>query len=45
MSCVLAAIDFSDVTDALLGESSRLARVMKLKLWLLHVAPDEPAFV
>lgn len=42
---VLAAVDFSDTTDAVLAEAARYARALGAKLWLVHVATSRPEFV
>ncbi|MFP4052809.1 MAG: universal stress protein [Phycisphaerae bacterium] len=39
---ILAAVDFSDVTDAVLEQAARLGRQLRARVILLHVAPDEP---
>jgi nucleotide-binding universal stress UspA family protein len=39
---ILAAVDFSDVTDAVLQQVARLGSQLRAKVILLHVAPDEP---
>ncbi len=41
MKTLLAAIDFSKTTDAILEQASSLAEALGAKLWLLHVASDE----
>lgn len=43
MGPVLAAIDFSDVTDKVLREAARLARALDTSLTIVHVAAGEPA--
>lgn len=35
---ILAPIDFSDVTDKVIGEAARLARAFEAKLCLVHIA-------
>ena len=35
---ILVPIDFSDVTEVLLGKARQLAKALNAKLWLLHVA-------
>lgn len=40
---ILAAVDFSDITDQVLSEASRLAKAMRSPLWLLHVVPVVPS--
>lgn len=41
MKTILAFIDFSDVTDAVVETSADLARAFKSKLFLVHVATPE----
>ncbi|HEX4055128.1 MAG TPA: universal stress protein [Tepidisphaeraceae bacterium] len=41
MKTILAFIDFSDVTDAVVETSANLARALKSKLVLVHVATPE----
>ena len=43
MGPVLAAIDFSDITDTVLDEAARLARALGAGLEVVHVAAGEPA--
>jgi nucleotide-binding universal stress UspA family protein len=45
MACVLACVDLSPVTDALLAQASRLAKALGVELVVLHVAEPEPDFV
>jgi nucleotide-binding universal stress UspA family protein len=45
MKTILAALDFSDVTDRVVEVASSLARVYGATLYLLHVEPPEPDFV
>ena len=45
MKTIIAAIDFSDVTDRVVEVASGLARVYGATLYLLHVEPPEPDFV
>ena len=45
MKKILVAIDFSDVTDAVLEETYRQATVSKGLVELVHVAHHEPALV
>jgi nucleotide-binding universal stress UspA family protein len=45
MSCVLACIDLSDVTDAVLSCAVRLANAIGQELVVLHVAAPDPDFV
>ena len=39
---ILAAVDFSDVTEQVLAEAVRLAKALNVPLRLLHVAVGEP---
>jgi len=41
MQNLLAAIDFSKNTNAVLEQASALAKALGSKLWILHVASDE----
>jgi nucleotide-binding universal stress UspA family protein len=45
MACVLAGVDFSDVTQRVLETAGRLARALDAELVVLHVAAPEPEFV
>lgn len=45
MQRILAAIDFSDSSPAVIAQAAQLARCFEAKLWLLHVAMPEPEFV
>jgi len=45
MKTILAALDFSDVTDRVIDVASSLTRVYGATLYLLHVEPPEPDFV
>jgi len=42
---ILAAIDFSDVTDAVVARAAQLAKALGAKVWLIHTATPEPDFV
>lgn len=42
---IVAAVDFSPLTDTVLAEASAQARSRQAHLWLLHVAMPEPDFV
>jgi len=42
---ILAPIDFSDVTGAVIDTAAELARAMDGKVWLIHAAVPEPDFV
>lgn len=41
MEQILAAVDFSKSTGAVLGQAASLARALEAKLWILHVTSDE----
>ena len=41
MKQLLAAIDFSKNTEAVLEQVAKLAKNLEAKLWILHVASDE----
>ena len=45
MKTILAAVDFSPVSDAVVEQAAALARAFGGTLWLLHVAAPEPDFV
>ena len=45
MKTILAALDFSDVTDRLVDVAAAMARAYGATLYLLHVEPPEPDFV
>ncbi|HEY5558440.1 MAG TPA: universal stress protein [Steroidobacteraceae bacterium] len=42
---ILAAVDFSPVTEEVLATLTRMAATLPTQVWLVHVAPPEPAFV
>lgn len=42
---ILAAVDFSDVTEAVLARAAELARALGAKLWIVHIANPEPEFL
>lgn len=42
---VLAAVDFSAVTQQVIAVLGRIAAVLPARVFLVHVAPPEPAFV
>ena len=42
---ILAPIDFSDVTDAVIAKTAQLAKALGAKIWLIHAAVPEPDFV
>ena len=41
MKQLLAAVDFSKNTDAVLDQAASLAKALGVKLWIVHVASDE----
>lgn len=41
MKQILAAVDFSKNTDAVLEQAAKLAVALDAKLWILHVTSDE----
>jgi nucleotide-binding universal stress UspA family protein len=41
MQKLLAAVDFSRITDAVLNQAAKLSKALNAKLWVLHVASDE----
>jgi nucleotide-binding universal stress UspA family protein len=43
MKNILAAVDFSNASSAVLDQASGLAMAFNAKLWILHVASDEIA--
>ena len=43
--CILALIDFSDVTKSVVEASTNLARAMDLEIIFLHVGEPDPDFV
>ena len=45
MKNVLAAIDFSPVSDNVVAFAAKLAKVSNTKLFILHIASPEPDFV
>lgn len=45
MKPIIALVDFSDVTAAVVRQATELARAMKCGICLLHVAPPDPEFV
>ena len=42
---ILAPIDFSDVTDAVVAKAAQLAKALDAKVWLIHAAVPEPDFI
>jgi len=45
MQSVLAAVDFSEVTGAVVAQAGRMALAFKVPVTLLHVVQPEPDFV
>ena len=45
MKTLLVPIDFSPVTDAVIGQAAQLAQAFGSALWLLYVAATDPDFV
>lgn len=45
MKTILAPIDFSDVTKAVVRSAADLAKAFQAALYLLHVAPSDPDFI
>lgn len=45
MSCVLAALDLSEVTAAVTDQAVRLAKALGCPLCLVHVSTPEPDFI
>jgi nucleotide-binding universal stress UspA family protein len=45
MKNILAAIDFSPVSHAIIDKSAEFARSFSCKLWIIHVAAPDPDFV
>ena len=41
MQKLLAAVDFSRITDTILNQAATLAKALDARLWVLHVASDE----
>jgi nucleotide-binding universal stress UspA family protein len=41
MQKLLAAVDFSKITDAILDQAATLAKTLNTKLWILHVTSNE----
>lgn len=41
MNPLLAAVDFSKITDAVLEQAAQLATALGVKLWIVHVTSDE----
>ncbi len=42
---ILAAVDFSPVTEQVLETLVRMAAALPTQVWLVHVVPPDPAFV
>lgn len=42
---ILAAIDFSDVSEVVIEKAAEIVRSFSSKLWLIHVAAPDPDFV
>ena len=45
MKNILASIDFSDVTGAVVQSAAGIANAFQTSLYLLHVAPPDPDFI
>ncbi len=45
MNRILAPIDFSDITDAVIERAAALANAFGGRIWLMHVVPPDPEFV
>ncbi len=45
MHNILAAIDFSDITPAVVDKAAAIAKCFDSKLWLIHIAAPDPDFV
>ena len=45
MKNILAPIDFSDVTDEVINSAAEFAKAFSAKLWIVHVAAPDPAFI
>ena len=45
MKRILVPLDFSSVSAVILRHAETLAKAMKARLWLLHVATPEPEFI
>lgn len=41
MNSLLAAVDFSKISEAVLDQAAIFAKALDAKLWILHVASDE----
>jgi nucleotide-binding universal stress UspA family protein len=45
MKNILVAIDFDDSTPKLIEHAQAMGKAFDAKLWLIHIAPEEPDFV
>lgn len=45
MKNILAAVDFSPVSGAVIEQATALAQAFRAALWLLHVAAPDPDFI
>ena len=45
MKNIVAAIDFSDISSAVIEQAANIARSFSSKLWLIHVAAPDPDFI
>ena len=45
MACILACIDFSDVSERVLSTGAKLSHALGMELVALHVAAPDPEFV
>lgn len=45
MKNIIALVDFSDVTEAVVREAAELAKALRCAVYLLHVAAPDPDFV
>ena len=45
MKNIVVAIDFSEITSAIITQAEILAQAFQSKLWLLHIAEPDPDFV
>jgi nucleotide-binding universal stress UspA family protein len=45
MKSIIAAVDFSPVSEAVISMASSISRAMGGKLWLVHIAAPDPDFV
>lgn len=45
MKNILVAIDFDEATPKLVDHAKAMGAAFDAKLWLIHIAPDEPEFV